>query len=162
MIKLFVKMGYLEYFNVLDFFMLNSSESETIAYRQLLNGDVLADNSDILTVVRTIACLLSLLTEICVSPCEEIFLYNKIFRNNSHYSAVIKTMLRQYVSSVGCCTTEMMDNLKKSYLNTFIDEEMKEVCGFDKAKKAYVLKQKSQDSNTFPHEYYMSKSSEIK
>lgn len=105
MIKLFVRFGFLNNLNVLDFFILNCSQEQNMAYRQLLSGgDVLANHSDILTVVRTVASLLSLLTELCVSPCEEIALYSKIFRNNGQYSSAIKSLLRQYVGSVSNCT----------------------------------------------------------
>lgn len=39
----------------------------------------------------------------------------------------------------------------------FVDEEIKEVCTFDKQKKAFQLKQKLEEGDNFPQEYFMSK-----
>jgi hypothetical protein len=38
------------------------------------------------------------------------------------------------------CTAEVMEAFSKQYLNSHIDEEIKEVCRFDKASKTYQLK----------------------
>lgn len=94
MIKLFVRMGFLHNLNTLDFFVLNCTESEIIAYRSLLISDHSSlQVEDVTAIVKMVSCLLGLLTELCVSVCEEIYLHSEIFRNNGQYRATIKSTL---------------------------------------------------------------------
>lgn len=65
------------------------------------------------------------------------------------------------MGTLGICNIEMMEHLKKSYLNNYIDEEIKEICVFDKQRKAYTLKDKAYQQGGFPQEYFASKSSKI-